>query len=435
MSKRRALIIGGSLGGLFSAHLLRAIGWEVLVFEQESSDLAGRGAGIGTHDALHQVMARIGVPIEHAMSVVTRYYTCLDKLGSIFREVPLRRTMSAWACFYRPLKDYLPAECCNFGMRLTRVEPDRAGVAAVFADGSRIRADVLIGADGHRSTVRNQFLPEVKPTYAGYIAWRAIVPADRLHDQTRELLTERYVFCLADDQLALAYPVPKNQVDQRPGRYGFNVVWYRTTDMETLKRLCTDSQGRQHLGAIPPPLIRPEVVAEAKEAACARLAPQIAEIVMQSEQLFFQPIYDLDSPHLVFANAVLLGDAAFIARPHVGAGVTKAALDAVCLADALAANECDLDAGLARYDRERQTFGRWVVNRGRQLGACLELGQAPQPFARDERRRAERVMREHIATTVDIHKLTVGITAKPVSWDASEISLVRFNQDGGKIKP
>jgi 2-polyprenyl-6-methoxyphenol hydroxylase-like FAD-dependent oxidoreductase len=415
MSKRRALIIGGSLGGLFSAHLLRAVGWDVIVFEQENGDLAARGAGIGTHDALHQVMARIGLPIEHARTVVTRCYTCLDNAGSVFREVLLRRTMSAWACYYRPLKDYLPAECCNFGMRLTRVEPDGGGVAAVFADGSRIRADMLIGADGHRSTVRTQFLPEVKLTYAGYVAWRAIVPEDSLREQTREWLTERYVFCLADNELALAYPVPKNQVDQRPGRYGFNVVWYRTTDIETLNRLCTDSRGRQHLGSIPPPLIRPEVVAQAKEAARALLAPQIAEIVMQSEQLFFQPIYDLASPRLVFANAVLLGDAAFVARPHVGAGVTKAALDAVCLADAIAANDCDLNAALAGYDRERQTFGRWVVNRGRQLGACLELGRALQPFVRDERQRAERVMREHIATTVDIHNLTVGITAKSVS--------------------
>ena len=136
---------------------------------------------------------------------------------------------------------------------------------------------------------------------------------------------------------------------------------------------------------------------------------------MQSEQLFFQPIYDLDSPRLVFGNAVLLGDAAFVARPHVGAGVTKAALDAVCLADAIAVHERDLNAALVRYDRERQRFGRWVVNRGRQLGAYLELGPPSQPFERDERQRVERVMREHIATTVAIHDMTVDITAKSVS--------------------
>jgi len=415
MSKRRAVIIGGSLGGLFSAHLLRAVGWDVVVFEQESGDLAGRGAGIGTHGALHQVMVRIGVPIERTMAVVTRCYTCLDHAGNIVREVSSPRTMSAWASFYRPLKEHLPAECCHFGMRLTRVEPDRTGIAAVFSDGSRISADVLIGADGHRSTVRSQFLPEVKPTYAGYIAWRAMVPEDRLGDETRQMLSERYVFYLADNQLALVYPVPNNQADPHLGRYSFNVVWYRATDTDTLEQFCTDASGRKHLGSIPPPLIRPEVVAQAKAAACALLAPQIAEIVMQSEQLFFQPIYDLDSPRLVFGNAVLLGDAAFVARPHVGAGVTKAALDAVCLADAIAVHERDLNAALVRYDRERQRFGRWVVNRGRQLGAYLELGPPSQPFERDERQRVERVMREHIATTVAIHDMTVDITAKSVS--------------------
>ena len=47
-----ALIIGGSLGGLFAAHLLRAAGWQVDVFERSTEDLAGRGAGLGTHDAL-----------------------------------------------------------------------------------------------------------------------------------------------------------------------------------------------------------------------------------------------------------------------------------------------------------------------------------------------------------------------------------------------
>ncbi|WP_368735033.1 FAD-dependent monooxygenase, partial [Serratia marcescens] len=68
----------------------------------------------------------------------------------------------------------------------------------------------------------------------------------------------------------------------------------------------------------------------------------------------FQPIYDLESPRLAFGRVVLLGDAAFVARPHVGAGVTKAALDAACLADAIAAADGMLEPALARYDIERR---------------------------------------------------------------------------------
>ena len=65
------------------------------------------------------------------------------------------------------------------------------------------------------------------------------------------------------------------------------------------------------------------------------LAPAIANIFERAEQPIFQAIYDLAAPRLTFGRLALLGDAAFVARPHVGAGVTKAALDAACLANAL----------------------------------------------------------------------------------------------------
>jgi 2-polyprenyl-6-methoxyphenol hydroxylase-like FAD-dependent oxidoreductase len=102
-----ALVIGGSLGGLFAAHLLRAIGWDVAVFERNTGDLAGRGAGIGTHDALLAVARRIGLSLDGARGVETQAYVCLDPDGNVLGEVPLRRVMSAWNVIYRPLKDTL----------------------------------------------------------------------------------------------------------------------------------------------------------------------------------------------------------------------------------------------------------------------------------------------------------------------------------------
>src|SRR5205807_1900715 len=100
------------------------------------------------------------------------------------------------------------------------------------------------------------------------------------------------------------------------------------------------------------------------------LAPPIAEIFARARQSFFQPIYDLASPRIAFGRVALLGDAAFVARPHVGAGVTKAALDAACLADAIV--RCgDLDAALAHYDVERRGFGDWIVARSRDLGKYI----------------------------------------------------------------
>ena len=140
--------------------------------------------------------------------------------------------------------------------------------------------------------------------------------------------------------------------------------------------MCTDASGRCHGDSIPPPLIRPELIDEMRADADALLAPQIAAVIARAERPLLQPIFDLESPCLAFGRAVLLGDAAFVARPHVGTGVTKAALDAQCLADALG-EERDIAAALARYDAERRRFGNWLVARGRYLGAWLDAEAGP----------------------------------------------------------
>jgi catechol 2,3-dioxygenase-like lactoylglutathione lyase family enzyme len=135
----------------------------------------------------------------------------------------------------------------------------------------------------------------------------------------------------------------------------------------------------------------------------ALLAPQFAEIVRLTEQPFFQPIYDVESPQLVFGRVVLVGDAAFVARPHVGMGVTKAAGDAVALADALHGND-DIHEALRHYEEARVRFGATVIARARHLGAYMQA----QIRTTSERQMAERyrtpaaVMRE---TAMPVEKL------------------------------
>ncbi len=92
---------------------------------------------------------------------------------------------------------------------------------------------------------------------------------------------------------------------------------------------------------------------------------------MRATTPFFQPIYDLISPQIVFGRVVLAGDAAFVARPHAGAGTTKAALDAACLADSIRDAGGDLDAGLQHYQRMQMPFGRALVEVNRAEGAYL----------------------------------------------------------------
>jgi 2-polyprenyl-6-methoxyphenol hydroxylase-like FAD-dependent oxidoreductase len=381
---RRALVIGGSLGGLLAAHLLRSAGWDVTVFERNADDLTGRGAGISTHPQLLDILARVGIDFDESMGIKVDSMICLDPAGRVYREERTDRLMSSWGRLYRSLRDPLPAASYRLGMSLTRVEQDAAGVTAVFANGARVEGDLLVAADGMRSTVREQYLPDIQPRYAGYIAWRAMLEESEVPPDIRAEIFERYTFCLPEGELFLAYAVPGRNNETCRGRRAYNIVWYRAADPDrTLVDLCTDATGRCHGTAIPPPLIRPEIVAAIKATARALVAPQVAEIFARTRQPFFQPIFDLESPHTVFGRVALLGDAAFVARPHVGAGVTKAALEAASLAEAAGAD--DLAAGLLRYAREQQPFGEGLVALGRREGAYFSAQLKP----REERTQTE----------------------------------------------
>ena len=193
-----------------------------------------------------------------------------------------------------------------------------------------------------------------------------------------------------------------------PGR-DWNYVWYRPTTEDELRDLCTDVGGKCHGSAISPALLRPELTAGVKRTARAILAPKIAELV-ECSQPFFQAIYDFETPRMHGAAVALLGDAAFVARPHVGMGVTKAALDAMSLARSIGVS-ADLDAALARYERLRSEFGRGVVRRSARIGAYIEARARPERAwtAAELDQSPERILTEVGTALVDIPELSLDI--------------------------
>ena len=393
---RRALVIGGSLGGLFAAHLLRNDGWGVDIFERVPEELAGRGAGIVTHPELFGALVRCGVEIDDSIGVEVPARVTLDSSGRTIGEFALRQILTSWGRLYALLKARFPAQSYHRGLTLERIEPCQGGVVACFANGQRAQGELLVGADGIRSTVRSQFMPSVAPQYAGYVAWRGLVDEAIISSQTHAALFERFGFCLPPGEQMLGYPVAGAGNTTQRGHRRYNFVWYRPAAEDLgLVDLLTDEYGHRHEVSIPPPLIRREVIARMQHDADALLAPQFAEIVRLTEQPFFQPIYDVESPQLVFGRVVLVGDAAFVARPHVGMGVTKAAGDAVALADALHGND-DIHEALRHYEEARVRFGATVIARARHLGAYMQA----QIRTTSERQMAERyrtpaaVMRE-----------------------------------------
>lgn len=183
----------------------------------------------------------------------------------------------------------------------------------------------------------------------------------------------------------------------RPGERRYNFVRYRPADEKTqLPALFTDAAGHRYEQNIPPDRIRPELIADMHAATRRLLAPQFVEMVRATADPFFQPIYDLDSSLLVFGRVVIMGDAALVARPHVGPGVTKAAGDAVALVEALAQHERDPGAALRQYGASRVRFGKSIVAHARILG--LGIGEpaaiGPRPGLAEYLRRPEAVMRE-----------------------------------------
>jgi len=369
---RRALVIGGSMSGLFAALALSRRGWDVEVFERVEGELAGRGAGIVAQPQLRAVFRAVGLDPDVELGVEVRRRRMLDRTGQVIGESECPQTLTSWDRLFRMLRDAFPGERYHRGMALDRVEQRAGGVIAHFAGGATATGELLIGADGLRSSVRQQFLPDLAPLYAGYVAWRALIAEEAIPASVHRDLFAYMVFALPPGEQILGYPVAGPNDDLRPGYRRYNLVWYRPADETTeLEDLLTDASGNVHDLSIPPPLIRPEVIGAMRTAAAKLVPPQFQEIVRLAAQPFLQPIYDLEAPHIAFGRVAILGDAAFVARPHVAAGVVKAAEDALALAEALEAS-AGVEQALRVYEADRIGVGRRIIERARHLGAYLQ---------------------------------------------------------------
>ena len=382
-SKQRALVVGGSMSGLLAGLLLRRAGWDVDVFERVESELAGRGAGIVAQPDLIETLHRIGIdPTDLGVAITTR--KILDASGRLAGEFVCPQVLTAWERVYRVLRDAFPPQRYHRGRGVRAFEQTDRSVVAHFNDGGIAEGELLVGADGLRSTIRQQCLPQLAPLYAGYVAWRALIAEAAFAPAIHRELFETMTFCLPPGEQCLGYPVAGPDNDLRAGHRRYNVVWYRPADEGSeLQQLLTDESGTTYTISIPPPLIRREAIANMRAAAERLLAPQFREVVRMIDEPILQPIYDLETPHMAFGRVAIIGDAAFVARPHVAAGVAKAADDAAALVAALEAGE--VAPALRRFEAARLPVGRRIIERARHLGAYLQATQTAEERARSRR--------------------------------------------------
>lgn len=143
---KRAIVIGGSLAGLFSGTLLRSIGWQVDIYERSTHDLDSRGGGIVLQADVVTALKKAGIATENlGVDALERYY--LQKNGQI-EKMAMRQTLTSWNILYRSMRRHFSDAHYHQGKVLAQVQSKGAKVTATFVDGSCETADLLIGADG-----------------------------------------------------------------------------------------------------------------------------------------------------------------------------------------------------------------------------------------------------------------------------------------------
>ena len=368
MKQLRIRIVGGSLAGLFAGILLQQAGHDVRIYERSKNGLAGRGAGlVGQSDLLH-ILRLIGCEHVARVGVVAKERIYLNQDGSIAETVNMPQTQISWDVLFETVASRIAAGSYLLGRDVVDVLDGDRGSELVFGDGTREIADLVVGADGLGSMVRKAVNPkDFQNEYSGYVAWRGLIPETSL-PSAAVLLVDRFSFYVRPGNHVLGYLVPGPTGEMNIGSRRYNWVWYRKALQRDLAATFTDVDDRPHTFSLPRGALSKDRLMALRTDAHEMLPRQFALAVEAEQSPSIQGIFDYEAPRMIGRSIALIGDAAFVARPHTAMGVSKAAGDVMALSNCLA-SEIDLTAALQRFEADRIVIGRDIVAYGRQLGA------------------------------------------------------------------
>ncbi|MFC7187735.1 FAD-dependent monooxygenase [Halorubrum yunnanense] len=358
------LISGGSMGGLFTGIALARSGHRPAICERSAGALESRGGGIVAQRNIRRFLSDHDIVDPEEITTRSHERRFLTESGDVERAVSETMVFTSWDALYRQLRDAFPDERYRTGAEVTAVTPEAAAVR--IDDGTERTADVVVAAEGGQSSTRAQLYPDVEPEFASYVAWRGVVDEADLSGACVGAFDGTFTFYQGADQLILAYFIPGPDGETAPGSRRLNWVWYDTLDGRDRGAIFTDTSDAERRFSVSPGRLRDPVRRRQRERA-ATLPPVFETLVSETSEPFVQAIYDLTVPAMVADRVCLLGDGAFVARPHTAAGTAKAAGDATALADALASRGSVNDA-LAAWDRTRTEYGAGLVARGKEMG-------------------------------------------------------------------
>lgn len=347
---RRVLIIGGGVAGPALALFLKKAGIPCALYEAYPF-MQGVGGGLGLAPNGMKVLAALGLADTLKKRATTiREIIFKNAAGSVLARLPLDpdeygQPMMAMsrALLFETLSEELRRQripTC-YERRLVRVEEHDARVLAHFENGSSAEGDLLVGADGVRSTVRRHLLPDARADYTGLTGVGGFVPLSQLPALRPESMT--FVF----------------------GRNGF--FGYSGADSGTAmwwSNLFRDREySREELDHLDIEAIKRELLTRFGD-----YHPPIAALIAGTSHLLRLNVYDIRSlPTWHRGRVVLIGDAAHTVSPNAGQGASLALEDAMYLAKVLR-DSSDYEEAFARFERDRKPRAERVVAEGRRRG-------------------------------------------------------------------
>jgi 2,6-dihydroxypyridine 3-monooxygenase len=372
-SQLRAIVAGGSLGGLNAALWLRDAGCDVDVFERTAASMDDRGAGIVLNPATVRYFTTHNVMNPKNMSAATNWFRYMGRDSSILYDEPRSYRVTSYSTLYRGMLQSFDERRYHRGEELVGFEQGSFGLTVHFASGRKEPCDILVCADGINSTGRGLLLPEIRPRYAGYVAWRGTVAEHELSTESFSSLQEAITYSVQSDSHALTYPIPNRGGEVEQGARLTSWLWYRNVSVGTeLDELLTGRSGAQFETSVPPAQMQECHLRQLREDAAA-LPPSFTEIIGKTVEPFIQVVFDLEVPRMAFGRVCLIGDAAFTARPHAAGGTAKAAEDGWTLAEALT-REGDITEALRQWEVDQLALGRQLVARSKEAGERLQHG-------------------------------------------------------------
>jgi salicylate hydroxylase/6-hydroxynicotinate 3-monooxygenase len=332
-------IVGAGIGGLALAATLRRLGMQAKVYEQ-AQRFAHIGAGIQMMPNSMKVLRQIGVE-ERVRAGSFAPYSHLNRVwdtGEVTRELPMPETLygAPYLCMHRAdlhdaLRAVLPEDTFYMGRRLVGLDERAGSVTLTFADGSRAEADVVVGADGVHSAVRDLIVGPDAPVHKGRIAYRAVFPSELLRG--RDIGASRTKWWGPDRHIVIYYT-----------RADRGEVYFVTSVPEPAGWVTPESwSAKGDVGEL--------------RALYAGFHPDVRAVLEACPDCHKWAILEREPlAHWSRGRVVLLGDAAHPMTPYMAQGGATAIEDAAVLARCLAETDgADIEGALRRYEAHRKS--------------------------------------------------------------------------------